>query len=84
MSGGISAGTMIAAVGAGLSAVQMISSMGKKAPSAPTIAAPTVMPAPDDEATKDAKRRSLAGQLQRKGRQSTILSDPVSSDLLGG
>jgi len=41
-----------------------------------------VMPIPDDEAAKRAKRRSLALQRQRGGRQSTILSD-VGSETLG-
>lgn len=51
---------------------------------APAPSAPTVMPTPDDEAARAAKRKSLAAQAQRRGRQSTILSDPTAgSDILG-
>lgn len=42
---------------------------------------PIVMPLPDDEAVKLAKRRSIAAQMGRGGRSSTILSD---GDSLGG
>mgnify|MGYP003396221354 CR=1 FL=1 len=53
-------------------------------PAPPTVTTPTVMPTPDDEASKAAKRRQLSGLAQRRGRQSTILSDSTqSSDLLG-
>jgi hypothetical protein len=41
---------------------------------------PPVVPMPDEEDIKRAKRRSAAAQLQRSGRQSTILTD---SDRLG-
>lgn len=51
---------------------------------APVVTAPTPMPLPDDAAVAAAKRRSIAGQMQRSGRQSTILtSDPVTGDPLG-
>jgi hypothetical protein len=39
-----------------------------------------VVPMPDEEDIKRAKRRATAAQLQRSGRQSTILTD---SDRLG-
>jgi hypothetical protein len=39
-----------------------------------------VVPMPDEEDIKRAKRRKTAAQLQRSGRQSTILTD---SDRLG-
>jgi hypothetical protein len=56
----------------------------KGSASPPPLAPPPVMPEPDDAATKAAKRRALAGQAQRQGRQSTILSNDLSSgDLLG-
>lgn len=42
----------------------------------------TVMPTPDDAAVKKARERAIAGQIQRSGRESTILSDP--SQRLGG
>lgn len=55
--------------------------LGGGAPKPPTPAAPTVMPTPDDDAMKKAKRQSMAEQMSRGGRQSTILTD---SDKLGG
>lgn len=70
--------------GIGMSLLGSVLGGGKSSPAPPPITQPTVMPTPDDEATRSAKRKSLAGQIQRRGRQSTILSDPVSSDLLGG
>lgn len=36
---------------------------------------PNVMPTPDDEAVKRARRRSIVEQMNRDGRQSTILSE---------
>ena len=41
----------------------------------------TIMPDPDGEAVKAAKRRKLAGMKQRGGRDSTILG---GEDRLGG
>ncbi len=49
----------------------------------PPVAAPIVMPTPDDEAVAKAKKKSLAAILARQGRASTILSDS-SGDPLGG
>lgn len=43
---------------------------------------PPVMPIADDEGARRARRRSIAAQLRRRGRQSTILSDS-SADPLG-
>lgn len=52
---------------------------------APVVEKPAVMPTPDDEAVRNAKRRSLAEQMQRKGRQGTILTDGAdAADVLGG
>jgi len=52
---------------------------------APTVPKPAVMPIADDEAVKAAKKRSLVEQMQRKGRQSTILTDGTdATDVLGG
>ena len=43
-----------------------------------------VIPNADDDATKAARRRSIAGQMQRRGRQSTLLTDQDSGgDALG-
>lgn len=48
---------------------------GKKKPKAePAAASPTVMPTPDEEAIRMARRRSITSQLARRGRQSTILT----------
>ncbi len=46
---------------------------GKK--SAAASETPSVMPTPDDEAVKRARRRSIVEQMNRDGRQSTILSE---------
>lgn len=55
---------------------------------APVAEPPKLMPVPDDEAAKLAKRRSLARQRARAGRASTILTQDTSvsspSDTLGG
>lgn len=74
---------MGAAAGAGLGAAASGLIPGKPEGSMPlpTLAAPKVMPTADDEAVKRAKRRSLAQQLQRRGRSSTILSG--GDDTLG-
>lgn len=54
-------------------------------PAPPSVTAPTVMPTPDDEAIQAEKRKKLSALSQRRGRQSTILSDNTqSTDLLGG
>jgi hypothetical protein len=52
----------------------------KAAAPAPTDTTP-VMPLPDDAAIAAAKKRSIASQLQRGGRDSTILTD---GSTLGG
>lgn len=49
--------------------------------SAPEVSKPTVMPTEDSALVLDAKRRSLAAQVARGGRDSTILTD---SDSFGG
>lgn len=54
---------------------------GKKKPKAAPTPEP-VMPIADDEDVRRARRRSITKQLQRGGRESTILSD--SSTRLGG
>lgn len=51
-------------------------------PAAPV--APAVMPTPDDEAVKRARKKSLAEQAARSGRQSTILDSYGGGDMLGG
>lgn len=53
-------------------------------PMAPTVEPPSVMPTPDDKAVQAAKKKSIAAQLQRQGRASTILSQTGNADALGG
>lgn len=52
-------------------------------PAAPKVEAPPVMPLPDDEAAKAARKKSIMAQQQRSGRMSTILTDNSGSDTLG-
>lgn len=56
---------------------------GGSAQSAPAVAAPTVMPSPDDEAIRAAKKKSIAAIVGRQGRASTILSGSDGPDTLG-
>lgn len=51
-------------------------------PVAPVVEAQVVMPLPDDDAVQKAKKRSIASQMARRGRQSTILSQ--NEDAVGG
>lgn len=77
---------LIGAVGGALGGVgSLIGALGGggDSPAPPTPSAPTVMPTPDDEAARAAKRKALAGQAQRRGRQSTDLTGVSSGDLLG-
>ena len=48
------------------------------APAAPAIPAPVAMPTINDAAGSAARRRSLAEQISRKGRASSILSQTTS------
>ena len=75
----------VAAAGGVLSILGALSGGGDSTPTppTPTVAAPTVMPTPDDEAAKAMKKKQAMALSQRRGRQSTILSDPTSTDLLG-
>jgi len=63
--------------------------VGKKSPTftdvidKPPVIPPKVIPLPDQDTIDEAKRRSLAAQLARSGRASTILSDSSNSDQLG-
>lgn len=56
---------------------------GATAPPPPTLTAPTTMPTPGDAAATAAKRQSLADQMARQGRASTILTDQPSAKLGG-
>lgn len=42
-----------------------------------------VIPESDDAATRAARRRSIAAQIRRRGRASTILTQDSASDTLG-
>ena len=56
---------------------------GKKKPKeTPAPVADPVMPTPDDDAIRQARRRSIIQQMGRRGRASTILTG--DSDKLGG
>lgn len=61
---------------------KMMSGGDDKGSSAPAVAAPSVMPNPDDAAAQAARRKSISDQMARRGRASTILSD-TSSEKLG-
>lgn len=53
--------------------------IGPKAAPAPEAVGepPPVMPTPDDEMMQLAKKRSLTEMMRRRGRASTILTDPL-------
>lgn len=71
-------GKVAGAVGLGGVAKALIGGGKKKA----AVEAPDpVMPIADDEAVRIARKRSIAKQVKRGGRESTILSD---GDSLGG
>ncbi len=54
--------------------------MQMQAPAAaPTVAPVPTMPVADDKAVEEAKRRSIASQLARQGRASTILTGDVDA-----
>ena len=56
-------------------------------PATPSTAAPSVkppVPMPDPKGNDAAKKRSIAEMMARRGRASTILTDPAQSDALGG
>ncbi len=44
----------------------------------------TPIPIADDQAAAEARRRSIAQQIRRRGRQSTILTGPPGPTPLGG
>lgn len=87
MTGGVTASTILTALGTAATVAGAVKSFTTKSPSAAGAAAlekPSLMPTPDDEVARAAKKRAAAGLSQKRGRQSTILSDPLSGgDLLG-
>ena len=55
------------------------------APATPAVTPPTAMPTPGDATTKALERASIAEQLRRRGRASTILTNQAATtDKLGG
>ena len=52
------------------------------APKPPKI--PGATPMPDEQAQMEARKRSIAEQMARRGRASTILTEPASGGTLGG
>lgn len=72
------------AIAAGVSIISGVKTLFTKAPkseAAPAVSEPTVMPTEDSAMVAEAKRRSLAAQVARGGRDSTVLTD---SDSFGG
>ena len=78
---GVGAGA--AAVGAGAAIYGATRKQNNTVLSPPPVAPPPVMATPDDQQVQDARRRSLALQMGRQGRASTILSQSDQSDTLG-
>lgn len=75
---------ILSAISAGVSILGTLSSMGKKNDSAPPpVSSPTAMPDPDDARVAQARRRSLAMQQSRQGRESTILTETPDAKLGG-
>lgn len=72
---------LFSAIGSVASAVGAFGGGGRDAPPPPVVEKPKIMPTPDDDAVKRKRRKSIAEQLTRSGRASTILSDP--GELLG-
>lgn len=71
-------------IAASVAAAVVSRALAPKPPKAPEPLAPPkpeVMPLPDDLAAQQAKRKSLAEQITRRGRASTILTE--QSDKLG-
>lgn len=89
MSGGITASGALMAVGGSIAASSLMKMLSPAAPAA-SVTAPTVTPPtpmPDEKTVRDAAARtSLMEQQRRRGRASTILTDPAESaaDPLGG
>lgn len=73
--------TVISAAAAGAVGAAAAGAMAPKSPALPQVKPPPTMPTPDSQAVVAAQRRSLAAQVARRGRQSTILTD--TGDTLG-
>ena len=85
--GDLTLGSALAIGGAGMSAIGLASSLSAKPPktTAPqAVAAPAVMPIPDDAVAVAARRRQQVAASNRSGRASTLLSQGSGeSDTLG-
>lgn len=86
MPSGISIGSVL--LGAAGSSIlgSMFADGGGQAPqqqAAPVVAPVTAMPTPGDAVTAASKKKSLAEQIARRGRASTILTDQGATDTLG-
>lgn len=80
----IAAQALIGGVAANIVGNAMTPKASPQAP-APAVTPPTAMPSPGDAAAKAAERASIAEQLRRRGRASTVLTDQGSgtTDKLG-
>lgn len=86
MSGGVTLTGVATALGAAAS-LYTLSGAGAKKPDAalpapPAVSEPTKLPTPEPS-RKAAEQASLAEQMRRRGRASTILTDTGDSDKLG-
>jgi len=80
-------GPMGAAIGAAVVGSILSSAMAPSAPAAPPLAKTPTMPTMDSAAVAQSAKASVAAQMKRQGRASTILSDVSktdSSQKLGG
>lgn len=85
--GKITFGTILKTVAFGAAGHLIGSALNKNktpAATAPVAATPAVMPTPDDEAIRLARKRSITQQLSRGGRQSTLLTQAPAGQKLGG
>lgn len=78
-----SIGSLLGGIGGIVGAGMALSNKPPKPAPIPEPKEPKVMPAADDEASRDADRRRVAAIQTRGGRASTILSDVGGSDTLG-
>lgn len=80
MGGAVGAIGAIASVAAAVGSSLLNKPKAPKQQKLPALAPVTVMPTPDDDAVRRARRRNLISQLAQSGRESTVLT---SSDTLG-
>lgn len=73
--------SILGGVGAAASGISALTADKPSAP--PPVAPPTPMPTPDDSKVKAARSRSIAEQMVRQGRESTILTQGTEEKLGG-